>query len=66
MVDIMAGHFTPGETSVLPTELETGWALEPVYVICRTEKSLAPPMIQIEYCPASSLVTVQAFLRRYI
>jgi len=43
VVDIMASHFTPGETSILPSELETGWAPEPVNMIWRREKFLDFP-----------------------
>jgi hypothetical protein len=50
---------------MVPTEEETGWAPEPVYMICRREKSLVPPTIQTQYCPAYIPVTVQAFLPRY-
>jgi len=47
---------------MVPTEKETGRAPEPVYMIWRREKFLAPPLIQTQYFPAYSLVTVQAFL----
>jgi len=40
---------------MVPSEQEAGWGPEPVYMIWRREKSLAPPIIQPQYCPAYSL-----------
>jgi len=39
----------PRERSMVPSEQETGWGPEPVYMIWRREKSLAPPLIQTQY-----------------
>jgi hypothetical protein len=37
-----SGHFTPGERAPVPTGQEAGWAPEPVWMLLRKEKSLAP------------------------